>query len=97
MLVHRNKQVAKNTVFLYIRMMVTLLVTLYTSRIIINTLGFEDFGVYNVIGGLVGFLAIVTKSLSNSCSRFITYELGKDNLIRLKQIFSLSMIIMTYV
>lgn len=94
MLVHRNKQVAKNTVFLYIRMMVTLLVTLYTSRIIINTLGFEDFGVYNVIGGLVGFLAIVTKSLSNSCSRFITYELGKDNLIRLKQIFSLSMIIM---
>ena len=81
-----NKRIAKNTLLLYIRMLFMMAVSLYTSRVILHTLGVEDFGIYNVVGGVVSMFSVISGSLSAAISRFITYELGKgdkDNLIRI--------------
>lgn len=83
-----NKRIAKNTILLYIRMLFLMLVSLYTSRIVLKVLGVEDFGIYNVVGGLVSMFSILSGSLSASISRFITYELGLGNQDKLKRIFS---------
>ncbi|WP_455667553.1 lipopolysaccharide biosynthesis protein [Phocaeicola sp.] len=83
-----NKRIAKNTLLLYFRMLLTMGVSLYTSRIILETLGVDDFGIYNVVGGIVAMFAIISSSLSSAISRFITYELGQGNNERLKVIFS---------
>ena len=83
-----NKRIAKNTILLYIRMLFLMLVSLYTSRIVLKVLGVEDFGIYNVVGGLVSMFSILSGSLSASISRFITYELGLGNQDKLKKIFS---------
>ena len=86
-----NKKVVKNTVFLYFRMILILLVTLYTSRVILKELGVKDYGIYNVVGGVVAMFSVITNSLSQAISRFITFELGKSNLERLKILFSTSL------
>ena len=83
-----NKRIAKNTLLLYLRMFLTMAVSLYTSRIILNTLGVEDYGINNVVGGIVTMFTVISGSLSASISRFITFELGKDNIQRLKKVFS---------
>ena len=85
---NNTQRIAKNTVFLYIRMFVMIVIGLYTSRIILKTLRVEDYGTYNLVGGVVGMFAIVSSSMSTSISRFITYELGKNNKQRLNKIFS---------
>ena len=87
-----NKRIAKNTLFLYFRTIIIMLVTLYTSRIILNVLGVEDYGIYNVVGGVVAMFNVISGSLSSAISRFITFELGKgkDNFERLNRIFSSS-------
>lgn len=86
---NRNK-IAKNTIALYLRTLLTMLVGLYTSRVVLNVLGIEDFGIYNVVGGVVAMFSIVTSSLSQAISRYITFELGKGNSDRLKVIFCTS-------
>ena len=83
-----NKRIAKNTLLLYFRMMLTMIVSLYTSRVVLNALGVEDFGIYNVVGGVVAMFNVLSGSLSAAISRFITYELGKENKEKLKTIFS---------
>ena len=83
-----NKRIAKNTLMLYIRMLFTMAVSLYTSRVILNTLGVEDYGIYNVVGGIVTMFAVLSGSLSAAISRFITFELGRGNIPRLKIVFS---------
>ena len=88
-----NKRIAKNTLLLYFRMLLIMAVTLYTSRVVLATLGVEDFGIYNVIGGIVAMFSVISGSLSSAISRFITYELGKGNIERLKIIFSSSVVI----
>ena len=85
-----NKRVAKNTLYLYIRMIFTMCVSLYTSRVILNALGVEDYGVYNVVGGIVGLFTILSGSLSAAVSRYLTFELGQGNIVRLKKIFCTS-------
>lgn len=82
-----NKRIAWNTILLYFRTLLTMLVTLYTSRVILNTLGVEDFGIYNVVGGFVAMFAVLSSSLSNAISRFITYELGHGDKDKLNIIF----------
>lgn len=74
-----NKRVAKNTLILYVRMFITMAIGIWTSRLVINALGFTDQGLYNVVGGFVGLSALVTGSISVSISRFITYEIGKGD------------------
>ncbi len=75
-----NKRIAKNTVFLYIRTFVSILISLYTSRKILEALGVEDFGILNVVGGVITMLAFLNGSMSVATQRFLTIELGrKDN------------------
>lgn len=88
-----NKRIAKNTMMLYVRMLFIMVVTLYTSRIILNILGVEDYGIYTVIGGIVALFSVFSSSLSAAISRFITYELGKGDEGDLKKIFSTAVII----
>lgn len=83
-----NKRIAKNTLLLYVRMFFMMAVSLYTSRVVLNALGVEDFGIYNVVGGVVAMFSMLSGSLSAAISRFITYELGKGNQEKLTSIFS---------
>lgn len=89
-----NKRIAKNTLILYVRMFLMMLVGLYTSRVNLAALGVDNFGVYNVVGGFVGMFSILSTSLSDAISRFITYELGRGDGNRLKTMFSTSVNIM---
>lgn len=83
-----NKRIAKNTLLLYFRMLLTMAVSLYTSRVVLSTLGVEDYGIYNVVGGVVAMFSVISGSLSAAISRFITYELGKGDKKALEKIFS---------
>lgn len=85
-----NKRLAKNTVLLYIRMIVLMLVTLYTSRIVLNALGVEDYGIYNVVAGLVSMFNLISASITVAITRFITFELGKTAHQELNKVFSTS-------
>ncbi|WP_195660669.1 MULTISPECIES: oligosaccharide flippase family protein [Bacteroides] len=89
-----NKQIAKNAAALYFRMIITMLVGLYTSRVILNALGVEDFGVYNVVGGFVSMFALISGALQNSVIRFLMYEHGAGDKERLKVVFSMSFFVM---
>lgn len=88
-----NRKIAKNTILLYFRMLLIMLVNLYTSRVILNALGVEDYGIYNVVGGLVSMFSMISGAISVSISRFITFELGKSDNNKLKAVFSSSVII----
>ncbi len=83
-----NKRIAKNTMMLYFRMLISMLVSLYTSRVVLNTLGVEDYGIYNVVGGVVALFSVLSGSLSAAISRFITFELGKGDEKKLNEVFS---------
>ena len=85
-----NKQIALNTLFLYFRTVLIMLVTLYTSRVVLNTLGVEDFGIYNAVGGVVFMFAILSGSMSNAISRYLTFGIGKGDKEKLKYIFCTS-------
>ena len=82
-----NKRIAYNTLLLYIRMLFLVLISLYTSRVVLQALGVEDFGINNVVGGIISFLGFLTGSLAGASSRFITFALGKGDIEHLKKIF----------
>lgn len=88
-----NKRIAKNTLILYFRMGITLIVSLYTSRVILAALGVEDYGIYNVVGGFVTMFGLLSNSLAAAITRFITFELGTGNTEKLNKIFSSSVTI----
>ena len=88
-----NKQIAKNTMMLYIRMLLSTAVSLYTSRIVLQTLGVEDFGVYGLVGGIVSMFIFLNNSMSAATSRFLTFEMGKSDKERLRDTFSSALII----
>lgn len=92
--VNDNKRIAKNTIFLYIRTIVVLLVSLYTSRVVLQVLGAEDLGIYNVVGGIVTMMSFFQAAQTKATSRFITYELGKHSSNKiLQKVFSVCMTI----
>ena len=82
-----NKRIVKNTLLLYIRMMFTMAVALFTSRVVLNALGISDFGIYNVVGGFIAMFTVLSGSFSNAITRFITFELGKKDSQRLNAVF----------
>ena len=90
---NKNKRIAKNTLMLYFRMLLVMGVSLYTTRIILNTLGVVDFGIYNVIGGIVAMFAVLNGTLTAGTQRFLTFELGKNNFHQLKKTFSVALLI----
>lgn len=75
-----NRRVAKNTLLLYIRMFITMAIGIWTSRIVLNALGFTDQGLYNVVGGFVGLSGLITASIGGSISRFVTFAIGSGDL-----------------
>ena len=86
---NNNKRIAKNTLLLYFRMLFIMVVSLFTSRVILKTLGVEDFGIYNVVGGVVAMMGMLNSSMSSSTIRYLTYEMGTGNKELLAQIFSM--------
>ena len=80
MVENKNSTIAKNTILLYFRQIIILIIGLYTSRVILNTLGVTDYGLYNVVGGVVAMFGFITNAMGNATSRFITFSTGKDNL-----------------
>lgn len=88
-----NKRIAKNTLFLYIRMLFTMAVGLYTSRVILETLGVSDYGLYNVVGGFVSMFMFVNGQMTIGSQRFLSYALGEHNDEKLQKVFSNAIII----
>ena len=86
----QSSVLAKNTLFLYVRLLFNMLISLYSSRLILNLLGVEDYGIYNAVGGMVSMFSIISGSLSTSISRNLTFELGAKNYLKLGKIFSMS-------
>lgn len=84
----KNKRIAKNTLVLYFRMLFLMLISLYTSRVILEALGVEDYGIYNVVGGFVSMFALISSALTSACSRFLNFELGKGDPGRQNVVFS---------
>lgn len=82
-----NKRIAKNTLLLYVRMLFLMIISLYTSRVILNTLGVEDYGINNVVSGFIGMLGFLSGSLGAASSRFITYDLGIGDMVTMKRTF----------
>ena len=88
-----NKRIAKNTIILYLRMIFILCVGLYTSRIVLNTLGVEDYGIYNVVGGFVAFFSFLNGAMATATQRFVTFELAQGDINRQITTFSTAVII----
>lgn len=89
-----NKRIAKNTLFLYLRMFLMMAISLFTSRVVLSTLGVSDYGVYNVVGGVVAMFGLLSGSITNSITRFLTFELGKEDNEQLQKVFSTSLNVM---
>lgn len=86
-----NKRIAKNTVILYIRMFFVMLVSLYTSRVVLNTLGVSDFGIFNVVAGVVTMMQVINSAMTVSTQRYLTFELGKRDMKQFQNTFSMCM------
>ena len=86
--VSSNKRIAKNTILLYVRMFIVMCVNLFTSRVILQALGVEDYGIYNVVGGIVTMFAFLNVAMGSSTQRFITFYNGKGNKSELQEVFS---------
>ncbi len=84
----RNKRIAKNTMLLYIRTFFTMIVGLYTGRVMLEALGIDNYGIQNAVGSIVGFSSIITGAMTQAGSRFIMYSLGKDDLKRQREVFA---------
>lgn len=88
-----NKRIARNTLMLYFRMILTMLVSLYTSRVILNTLGIEDFGIQNVVGGVISMFAFFNSAMTSATQRFLSFEIGKSDFIQLQKTFNATQVI----
>ena len=90
---NNSKRIVKNTVILYVRMLFLMAISLFTTRVILQVLGVEDYGIYNVVGGVVALFNILSQALSSACSRFLNFEMGRGNYERLRKVFSTSLTI----
>ena len=92
-----NRRIAKNAFLLYFRMLFMMVVSLFTSRVILNTLGVEDYGIYNVVGGVIGMFGFINSSMSSATQRYITFALGNGNEKCLQTVFSTTLQIHTLI
>ena len=88
-----SKKVARNTLLLYVRMLLSMVISLYTSRVVLGSLGVVDFGVYNVVAGVVVMLGFLNHAMAASTQRFLTFEMGKNDFFQLKKVFNMSLTI----
>lgn len=84
----RGKKIAKNTVLLYMRMFLVMGITLYTSRVVLNVLGIEDFGIYNIVGSIIVLFSFFSNSLTTAVQRYLSFALGKEDIYRFQSVFS---------
>lgn len=84
---------AKNTIFLYIRMFIVLIISLYTVRIVIKTLGVEDYGIYGAVGGIVTIMSFLSQTVTYAAQRYFSFELGRNDLARLSKVFNSILVI----
>src|SRR5690606_3796282 len=87
------KRIAKNTIMLYYRMMLPMGVSHYTSRVVLNTLGVEDYGTYSVVGGVVTMFVFFNGAMAAATQRFLSFEIGRNDFIRLRKTFNAAQII----
>lgn len=85
-----NRRIAKNTLLLYLRMIITTIVSLYTARLLLILLGVEDFGIYNVVGGVVTFMSFINASMTSATQRFLAFDLGKGDIKQYQRTFSMT-------
>ncbi|MDG5813851.1 oligosaccharide flippase family protein [Chitinispirillales bacterium ANBcel5] len=95
MSLEKNKRIAKNTMMLYIRMLLIMVVSLFTVRVVLNTLGDVDYGIYNVVGGIVVMFNFLSGTMSSASLRFFAFELGRKDYQKLKHIFNLTFLMYT--
>ena len=88
-----TRRIAKNTLMLYFRQILILLVSLYTVRVVLNTLGAEDYGIYNVVAGVVVLFSFVNSAMASATQRFLNYSLGENNLKKTQEVYSSSLIV----
>ena len=91
-----NRRILKNTLFLYVRMLITLLVSLYTSRVTLAILGIDNYGIYNVVGGVIVMFSFISIALNSATQRFLSVELGKNDIVGYKDVFNTSLRIYIY-
>ena len=87
-----NKRIARNTMLLYVRMLIMMIVSLYTSRVVLEVLGVTDYGIYNVVGGIVSMLGFLNSSMSNAVQRFLSFEMGKGADGKVSHVFNIAML-----
>ena len=87
-----NKRIARNTMLLYLRMLIMMIVSLYTSRVVLEVLGVTDYGIYNVVGGIVSMLGFLNSSMSNAVQRFLSFEMGKGADGKVSHVFNIAML-----
>lgn len=88
-----NKRIAKNTMLLYIRMLLTMAVSLYTSRVVLNILGIENYGIYSVVGGVVAMFSFLNGAMASATQRFLSFEIGRNDFTQLRKTFNATQII----
>lgn len=88
-----NRRIAKNTLLLYFRMLFTMAISLYTSRVVLATLGVDDFGIYNVVGGFAAMFAVISGAMTSATQRFISFEIGKGKEGNVSKLFTTAVII----
>lgn len=88
-----NKLIVKNTLYLYIRTFFTMLISLYTSRVVLSVLGVNDYGIYNVIGGIAGSFSFLSSMLSNATQRYLNVAIGQDDMVKANHVFNMNMMI----
>ncbi len=93
MAVLNNRLIIKNSILLYFRMFFLMFISLYTSRIVLDVLGIDDFGIYNVVGGIVVLFTFLNNAMSSATQRYLTYELGRGNLFEIRRVFETSFLI----
>ena len=86
--ISQNKRVVKNTLFLYFRSILLLVISLYTSRVTLQVLGVQDYGIYQIVGGIVSMFSMLSSTLASASQRFITYALGENNKEKLRNVFA---------
>ena len=92
-IVSNNKRIAKNTIILYLRLIIVLFLTLYISRLVLDVLGVNDFGIYNVVSGFVAMFAFLNASMSNGVQRFFNVDIGANNGSNISEIYTISLYI----
>ena len=88
-----SKRIVRNTLFLYIRMLLITAITLYTSRIVLKELGVSDYGIYNLIGGFVAMLGFFNSAMSSATQRYLSFDIGKGDMKQLRKTFSTTLTI----